>query len=70
MSFDEFEAEGADMAGDAIAEDGIAYLKTINSGALGPGGGLGRALPLPPLRDQTLHAAPKQGGGYRRRESD
>ncbi|MEQ1709567.1 MAG: hypothetical protein ABL864_14675 [Terricaulis sp.] len=46
MSFDEFEAEGADMAGDAIAEDGIAYLKTINSGALGPGG-LGARLAAP-----------------------
>jgi hypothetical protein len=69
VSFDEFEAEGADMVGDAIAEDSIAYLKTINSGALGLGG-LERALPLPPLRDQTPHAAPRRGAGYRRRESD
>ena len=32
VSFEEFEAEGTDMVGDAIAEDGIAYLKTINFG--------------------------------------
>jgi hypothetical protein len=32
VNFEEFEAEGTDMVGDSIAEDGIAYLKTINFG--------------------------------------
>ncbi|MEQ1709565.1 MAG: ferritin-like domain-containing protein [Terricaulis sp.] len=32
VSFDEFEAEGTDMVGDSIAEDGIRYLQTINFG--------------------------------------
>lgn len=32
VNFDEFEAEGTDMVGDAIADEGIQYLKTINFG--------------------------------------
>ncbi len=32
VNFDEFEAEGAEMVGDAIAEDGIRYLQSINFG--------------------------------------
>ncbi len=32
VNFDEFEAEGTEMVGDAIAEDGIRYLQTINFG--------------------------------------
>lgn len=32
IDFDEFNAEGAEMVGDAIAEEGIAYLQTINFG--------------------------------------
>lgn len=33
VNFDEFKAEGDEMVGDAIAEDGIRYLQTINFGA-------------------------------------
>jgi hypothetical protein len=32
VNFDEFKAEGDEMVGDAIAEDGIKYLQTINFG--------------------------------------
>jgi hypothetical protein len=32
VNFDEFKAEGTEMIGDAIAEDGIKYLQTINFG--------------------------------------
>ena len=32
VDFDEFEAEGTEMVGDAIAEEGIRYLQTINFG--------------------------------------
>jgi hypothetical protein len=32
VNFDEFAAEGTEMVGDAIAEDGIKYLQTINFG--------------------------------------
>ncbi|MEZ5994471.1 MAG: ferritin-like domain-containing protein [Hyphomonadaceae bacterium] len=32
VNFEEFEAEGTDMVGDAIADEGIQYLKTINFG--------------------------------------
>ena len=32
VNFEEFEAEGTEMVGDAIADEGIAYLKTINFG--------------------------------------
>jgi len=32
VNFDEFAAEGSEMVGDAIAEDGIKYLQTINFG--------------------------------------
>ncbi len=32
VDFDEFKAEGTDMVGDAIAEEGIRYLQTINFG--------------------------------------
>jgi hypothetical protein len=32
VNFDEFKAEGEEMVGDAIAADGIQYLKTINFG--------------------------------------
>ena len=32
VDFDEFEAEGTEMVGDAIAADGIRYLRTINFG--------------------------------------
>jgi hypothetical protein len=32
VNFDEFAAEGTEMVGDAIAEDGIRYLQTINFG--------------------------------------
>src|SRR5262249_9177751 len=32
VDFDEFKAEGDEMVGDAIAEDGIRYLQTINFG--------------------------------------
>ncbi|HRO02482.1 MAG TPA: ferritin-like domain-containing protein [Terricaulis sp.] len=32
VNFDEFKAEGEEMVGDAIAEDGIKYLQTINFG--------------------------------------
>jgi hypothetical protein len=32
VNFEEFEAEGSEMVGDAIADEGIAYLKTINFG--------------------------------------
>jgi hypothetical protein len=32
IDFDEFKAEGDEMVGDAIAQDGIAYLQTINFG--------------------------------------
>jgi Long-chain fatty aldehyde decarbonylase len=39
VNFEEFEAEGSEMVGDSIADEGIAYLKTINfginAGALG-----------------------------------
>jgi hypothetical protein len=33
VNFDEFKAEGEEMVGDAIAQDGIKYLQTINFGA-------------------------------------
>jgi hypothetical protein len=32
VNFEEFKAEGEEMVGDAIADEGIAYLKTINFG--------------------------------------
>jgi hypothetical protein len=32
VDFDEFNAEGEEMVGDAIAADGIRYLQTINFG--------------------------------------
>ena len=32
VNFDEFESEGTEMVGDAIADEGIQYLKTINFG--------------------------------------
>jgi hypothetical protein len=32
VNFDEFKAEGEEMVGDAIAAEGIQYLKTINFG--------------------------------------
>ena len=32
VNFDEFKAEGEEMVGDAIADDGIKYLQTINFG--------------------------------------
>ncbi len=32
VDFDEFKAEGTDMVGDAIAEEGIRYLQTVNFG--------------------------------------
>jgi hypothetical protein len=32
VDFDEFKAEGEEMVGDAIADEGIQYLKTINFG--------------------------------------
>ncbi|MDX2274461.1 MAG: ferritin-like domain-containing protein [Hyphomonadaceae bacterium] len=35
IDFDEFKAEGDEMVGDAIAEQGIAYLQTINFGING-----------------------------------
>jgi hypothetical protein len=35
VNFDEFAAEGTEMVGDAIAEDGIKYLQTINFGING-----------------------------------
>jgi hypothetical protein len=33
VNFEEFKAEGEEMVGDAIADEGIQYLKTINFGA-------------------------------------
>jgi len=33
VNFDEFKAEGEEMVGDAIADEGIKYLQTINFGA-------------------------------------
>src|SRR5262249_52015502 len=35
VDFEEFKAEGDEMVGDAIAEEGIAYLQTINFGING-----------------------------------
>jgi hypothetical protein len=32
VNFEEFKAEGEEMVGDAIADEGIQYLKTINFG--------------------------------------
>ena len=32
VNFDEFKAEGDEMVGDAIADEGIQFLKTINFG--------------------------------------
>ncbi len=35
VNFDEFKAEGDEMVGDAIADEGIKYLQTINFGING-----------------------------------